>query len=75
MKIVWSPTARRQAQAVVDFIAVDRPQAAEQWFDALARRVEYVAFDRHARDKTLDKAIRVLDAATTLCTAYLLFAA
>lgn len=40
MRIVWSPTARRQAQAAVDYIALDRPQTSHEWLDGLVRRVE-----------------------------------
>lgn len=40
MRIVWSPTARRRAQAAADYIALDRPQTSLEWFDALVRRVE-----------------------------------
>lgn len=39
MKIVWSPTARRRAQAAVDYIALDRPRTSMEWLDALVRRV------------------------------------
>jgi hypothetical protein len=34
-----------------------------------------VTFNKPARDKTLDKAIWVLDASVVLCAGYLLFAA
>ena len=40
MRIVWSPTARRHAQAAVDFIGLDRPQTSLEWLDGLVRRVE-----------------------------------
>ena len=40
MRIVWSPTARRRAQAAVDYIALDRPQTSLEWLDALVERVE-----------------------------------
>ena len=40
MKIVWSPTARRCAEAAVDFIALDRPRTAIEWFGGLIQRVE-----------------------------------
>ena len=40
MKIVWSPTARRRAQAAVDHIALDRPQTSLEWLDGLVRRVD-----------------------------------
>ena len=40
MRVVWSPTARRQAQAAVDYIALDRPQASVAWLEALVERVE-----------------------------------
>ena len=40
MNILWSPTARRRAQAAVDFISPDRPLASLEWFDGLVQRVE-----------------------------------
>ena len=40
MKVIWSPTAQRRAAEAVDYIAVDRPNAAVQWFDGLVERVE-----------------------------------
>jgi toxin ParE1/3/4 len=40
LTIVWSPTARRRAQAAVDYIARDRPHASREWLEALVRRVE-----------------------------------
>jgi toxin ParE1/3/4 len=42
LRIVWSPTARRRAQAAVDYIALDRPHASLEWFDALVERVELI---------------------------------
>lgn len=43
MKVVWSPTARRQALAAVDYIAADRPLAAHEWLDGLVRRIDLAA--------------------------------
>ena len=40
MNLVWSPIARRQANAAVDFIKRDRPDAAERWLAGLLERVE-----------------------------------
>lgn len=40
MRIVWSQTARRRAQAAVDYIALDRPRTSLEWLDGLVRRVE-----------------------------------
>jgi toxin ParE1/3/4 len=40
LRIIWSPTARRRAQAAVDYIALDRPDTSLEWFDALLQRVE-----------------------------------
>jgi plasmid stabilization system protein ParE len=40
LRIVWSPTARRRAQAAVDYIALDRPQTSLEWFEGLVQRVE-----------------------------------
>jgi len=40
LKIVWSPTARRRAQAAVDHIALDRPQTSLEWLDGLVRRID-----------------------------------
>lgn len=40
MKVIWSPTALRRAEAAVDYIAVDRPNVAVHWFDGLVERVE-----------------------------------
>jgi plasmid stabilization system protein ParE len=43
LRVVWSPTARRHAQAAVDYIALDRPQASVAWLEALIKRVELLA--------------------------------
>lgn len=40
MNIIWSPTARRRAQAAVDFIAADRPLGAVEWLEGLIDRLE-----------------------------------
>ena len=40
MKIIWSPLARRRAEAAVDIISRDRPKAALEWYDGLVSRIE-----------------------------------
>ncbi len=40
MRVVWSPTARRQLHAAVDVVGEDRPQAALAWLDGLVERTE-----------------------------------
>ena len=40
MKVLWAPTARRQALAAVDFTAADRPLASQQWLDGLLQRID-----------------------------------
>jgi plasmid stabilization system protein ParE len=51
LRIVWSPTARRRAQAAVDYIALDRPQTSLEWLDGLVRRVELLRdFPRQGRE-------------------------
>lgn len=43
MRILWSPTARRQVQAAVAEISEDRPNAALTWLDGLMSRIELLA--------------------------------
>lgn len=40
MRIQWSPRALEQAETAFDYIAEDRPQAAEGWLTGLFERVE-----------------------------------
>jgi len=40
LNLEWSPTALRQANAAVDFIKQDRPEAAERCLTGLLERVE-----------------------------------
>lgn len=40
MKVIWAPTARRQALAAVDYIAADRPLASQEWLDGLLQRID-----------------------------------
>ena len=40
MRVVWAPTAVRRATEAVEFILVDRPGAAVEWYDGLIARVE-----------------------------------
>jgi toxin ParE1/3/4 len=40
VKIQWSPRALEQAETAFDYIAEDRPQAAQGWLLGLFKRVE-----------------------------------
>ena len=40
MKIVWSPLAVERASEIVDYIAQDKPLAAEKWIQAVFSKVE-----------------------------------
>ena len=40
MNIVWSPTARRRAEAAVQRIGVDRPLGALEWYEGLIERID-----------------------------------
>jgi plasmid stabilization system protein ParE len=40
VRVIWSPTARRQLNAAIDLFGDDRPQAALAWLDGLVQRVE-----------------------------------
>jgi toxin ParE1/3/4 len=35
MKVVWSPLALQRVREHAEYIARDRPQAAEQWVDGI----------------------------------------
>ena len=39
MRVVWSPTARRQVLAAVERISDDWPNAATAWFEGLIERI------------------------------------
>lgn len=40
MKIVWSPLAIEKAAEIADYIAKDKPSAAEEWLNTLFTKVE-----------------------------------
>ena len=40
MKIVWSPLAIDRVSAIADYIAQDKPSAAEKWVDTVFSTVE-----------------------------------
>lgn len=40
MRIVWSPLAIERASEIADYIAMDKPSAAEKWIGAVFSRVE-----------------------------------
>ena len=40
MKIVWSPLAVERASEIVDYIAQDKPLAAEKWIQTVFSKVE-----------------------------------
>ena len=40
MKIVWSPLAVERASEIVDYIAKDKPLAAEKWIQTVFSKVE-----------------------------------
>jgi toxin ParE1/3/4 len=40
MKIVWSPLAIDKAAEIADYIAKDKPSAAEDWLNTLFAKVE-----------------------------------
>ena len=40
MKIIWSPLAIDRASEIAEYIAQDKPIAAEKWINALFSRVE-----------------------------------
>jgi len=40
MKIVWSPLAVARASEIVDYIAQDKPMAAEKWIAAVFSKVQ-----------------------------------
>ncbi len=40
MKIIWSPLAIDRASEIAEYIALDKPSAAEKWIDAVFSKVE-----------------------------------
>ncbi|MBW1911323.1 MAG: type II toxin-antitoxin system RelE/ParE family toxin [Deltaproteobacteria bacterium] len=40
MRIIWSPLAVDRASEIADYIAQDKPSAAEKWIDTVFFRVE-----------------------------------
>ena len=40
MKIIWSPLAIEKASEIADYIAKDKPSAAEEWLNTLFAKVE-----------------------------------
>jgi plasmid stabilization system protein ParE len=40
MKIIWSPLAIDRASVIVDYIAQDKPLAAQKWIETLFSKVE-----------------------------------
>ena len=40
MKIIWSPLAVDRASAIAEYIAQDKPSAAEKWINTVFSRVE-----------------------------------
>lgn len=40
MKIIWSPLAIDRAKEIVDYIAQDKPSAAENWIENVFSKVE-----------------------------------
>lgn len=43
MKVVWSPLAIQKLGAVADFIALDKPSAAEQWVNDIFNKTDLLA--------------------------------
>ena len=42
MKIIWSPLAIDRASEIVDYIAQDKPSAAEKWVNTVFSKVEQI---------------------------------
>ncbi len=40
MRIIWSPLAVDRASEIADYIAQDKPSAAEKWIDTIFSKVE-----------------------------------
>jgi toxin ParE1/3/4 len=43
MKIIWSPLAIDRASEIAEYIALDKPSAAEKWISTLFSKVEKLA--------------------------------
>jgi len=43
MKIIWSPLAIDRASEIAEYIALDKPIAAEKWIAAVFLKVEQLA--------------------------------
>ena len=44
MKIIWSPLAVDRAAEIVDYIAQDKPLAAQSWIETIFTKVESLEF-------------------------------
>ena len=44
MKIIWSPLAIDRASEIAEYIAQDKPSAAERWIDTVFSKVERLKF-------------------------------
>ena len=44
MKIIWSPLAIDRASEIANYIAQDKPSAAEKWIDTVFSKVEQLKF-------------------------------
>ncbi|MFH1629441.1 MAG: type II toxin-antitoxin system RelE/ParE family toxin [Pseudomonadota bacterium] len=42
MRIIWSPLAVDRASEIADYIAQDKPSAAEKWIDTVFSKVEHL---------------------------------
>jgi toxin ParE1/3/4 len=43
MKIIWSPLAIERASEIAEYIAQDKPAAAEKWIDTVFAKVEILS--------------------------------
>ena len=43
MKVIWSPLAIERASEITEYIAQDKPSAAEKWIDTVFTKVETIA--------------------------------
>ncbi|MFA4915496.1 MAG: type II toxin-antitoxin system RelE/ParE family toxin [Syntrophales bacterium] len=44
MKIIWSPLAIDRASEIAEYIAQDKPSAAEKWINTVFSKVEQLKF-------------------------------
>ena len=44
MKIIWSPLAIDRASEIAEYIALDKPAAADKWINTLFSKVEQLKF-------------------------------